>query len=141
MAHNVVTPACRPPAAWFRGSAVREKGDVGLPTLLGKGAGPDSSMKRHSTGADVIKQTLNGVEIKEERAKPIAGRQIIERRPAPDVKRACEMVRQVSEVRAERVAMLKAQIQAGTYHVDSKRIARKMLGLSSDESNEPGQIE
>ncbi len=50
----------------------------------------------------------------------------------PDVKRACEMVRQVPEIRAERVAMLRAQIQAGSYQVDSKLIARKLLGITSD---------
>jgi len=38
-------------------------------------------------------------------------------------------VKCISEVRAARLAELRMQIEAGTYHFDSTALARKMLGL------------
>lgn len=37
-----------------------------------------------------------------------------------------------SDVRADKVAALKAQVQAGTYQPDSKKIAEKMLTMDAD---------
>ena len=37
-----------------------------------------------------------------------------------------------SEVRTDKVAELKAQVQAGTYQPDSRKIAEKMLTMESD---------
>ncbi|MGD9609917.1 MAG: flagellar biosynthesis anti-sigma factor FlgM [Desulfovibrionaceae bacterium] len=37
-----------------------------------------------------------------------------------------------SDVRADKVASLKAQVQSGTYQPDSKKIAEKLLTMESD---------
>ena len=45
---------------------------------------------------------------------------------------AASQAKEAPEVRSERVAALKAQVQSGTYQPDSKKIAEKMLTMESD---------
>ncbi|EFL50278.1 anti-sigma-28 factor, FlgM [Solidesulfovibrio fructosivorans JJ]] len=45
---------------------------------------------------------------------------------------AANQAKEAPEVRSDRVATLKAQVQAGTYQPDSKKIAEKMLTMESD---------
>jgi negative regulator of flagellin synthesis FlgM len=45
---------------------------------------------------------------------------------------ATRTAQETPEVRADKVAELKAQVQAGTYQPDSKKIAEKMLTMESD---------
>ncbi len=44
-----------------------------------------------------------------------------------ELQRDHELVQQAPDVRQDRVAALKAQIDAGTYHVDPALVAKKML--------------
>jgi negative regulator of flagellin synthesis FlgM len=46
---------------------------------------------------------------------------------AKDLQRAAEVARATPEVRAEKVAALKEKIDSGTYEVDSKELASKMI--------------
>ena len=46
---------------------------------------------------------------------------------ARDLMRASQIARATPEVRAERVAALRAQVEAGTYRVSSQDIARRIL--------------
>ena len=46
---------------------------------------------------------------------------------AEEVKAARAALAEVPEVRAERVAELKAQVQAGTYRVDPDKVAERIL--------------
>lgn len=46
---------------------------------------------------------------------------------ARDLARASQIARSTPEVRAERVAALRAQVEAGTYRVSSRDIARRIL--------------
>jgi negative regulator of flagellin synthesis FlgM len=45
---------------------------------------------------------------------------------------AARTAQDASDVRSEKVAALKAQVEAGTYQPDSKKIAEKMLTMESD---------
>ncbi|EHJ46204.1 flagellar biosynthesis anti-sigma factor protein FlgM [Solidesulfovibrio carbinoliphilus subsp. oakridgensis] len=45
---------------------------------------------------------------------------------------AASQAKDAPEVRSDRVAALKAQVDAGTYQPDSKKIAEKMLTMESD---------
>lgn len=45
-----------------------------------------------------------------------------------------EAIKNSSDVRADRVAELKKSIQAGTYKVDGKKVAEKMLDSSIEEA-------
>src|SRR5687767_10878145 len=46
---------------------------------------------------------------------------------ARDLMRASQIARSTPEVRAERVATLRAQVEAGTYRVNSQELARRIL--------------
>jgi negative regulator of flagellin synthesis FlgM len=46
---------------------------------------------------------------------------------AKEIQRVAELAKSAPDVRAEKVAALKEQIQNGTYEVDSKQVATKML--------------
>jgi len=46
---------------------------------------------------------------------------------AKDLQRAVEIVRATPEVRADKVAALKEKVDSGTYEVDSKQVASKMI--------------
>lgn len=50
------------------------------------------------------------------------------------IQRATEAVRNSPDVRAERVAELRRQIEAGEYGVDPGDLAAKMLGLPGDDA-------
>lgn len=45
---------------------------------------------------------------------------------------ATRTAQDASDVRADKVAELKAQVEAGTYQPDSRKIAEKMLTMESD---------
>ncbi len=45
---------------------------------------------------------------------------------------ASRSAQEAPDVRADRVAALKAQVEAGTYQPDSKKIAEKLLTMESD---------
>ncbi len=45
---------------------------------------------------------------------------------------AAATAREASDTRSDRVAELKAQVEAGTYQPDSKKIAEKMLTMESE---------
>lgn len=45
---------------------------------------------------------------------------------------AASQARDASDVRSDKVAVLKAQVEAGTYQPDSKKIAEKLLTMESD---------
>ncbi len=89
-----------------------------------------------------IKQANDVVERKDHLTRPITspGSQVAQKM-SPEVLRqvtlAREALRQVPEVRAELVERVRAQIEAGTYQVDSKLIARKLLGLPVGEDATP----
>lgn len=48
------------------------------------------------------------------------------------VSQATKDAQDASDVRADKVASLKAQVEAGTYQPDSTKIAEKMLTMESD---------
>lgn len=88
------------------------------------------------------KQGVDVVERKDLLPGPItsAGSEVAQKM-SPEVLRqvtiAREALRQVPEIRAELVERVRAQIEAGTYQVDSMLIARKLLGLTADEDATP----
>ncbi|MGI5820096.1 MAG: flagellar biosynthesis anti-sigma factor FlgM [Armatimonadota bacterium] len=47
---------------------------------------------------------------------------------AEEIRAARAALAETPEVRAERVAELKAQIEAGTYQIDADRVAERILG-------------
>lgn len=89
-----------------------------------------------------IKQAIDVVERKDHLHRPITspGSQVAQKM-SPEVLRqvtlAREALRQVPEIRADRVERVRAQIEAGTYQVDSMLIARKLLGLPAREDATP----
>jgi negative regulator of flagellin synthesis FlgM len=46
---------------------------------------------------------------------------------AKDLQKAAEVAQATPDVRADKVAALKAKIESGTYEVDSKKVASKMI--------------
>ena len=48
------------------------------------------------------------------------------------VSQAAQQAQGASDVRADKVASLKAQVDAGTYQPDSKKIAEKLLTMESE---------
>jgi flagellar biosynthesis anti-sigma factor FlgM len=89
-----------------------------------------------------IKQEIDVVERKDHLSSPIPnpGSPVAQKK-SPEVLRqvtlAREALRQVPEIRADRVERVRAQIEAGTYQVDSTLIARKLLGLPAREDATP----
>ena len=53
-----------------------------------------------------------------------------------EVQHGLEVLKQTPEVREARIKEIKAQIEAGTYQVDSRAIAHKMLGTQPEEAGE-----
>ncbi len=51
-----------------------------------------------------------------------------------NMRRAIEAIRRSPEIRADRVEAIRAQIKTGTYRIDSTTLARKLLGLSQEQS-------
>jgi len=61
-------------------------------------------------------------------AAPVAGsEQVVLSARAEEVARAREALQAVPETRSERVAELRRQVEAGTYHVPAEDVAEKML--------------
>jgi negative regulator of flagellin synthesis FlgM len=46
---------------------------------------------------------------------------------AKDLQKAAEIAQATPEVRADKVAALKAKIESGTYEIDSQKVASKMI--------------
>lgn len=57
------------------------------------------------------------------------------------VQYSLEVLKQTPEVREARVKEIKTQIEAGTYQVDSRAIAHKMLGTQPKEAGEAKENE
>ena len=51
------------------------------------------------------------------------------------VQQALEAIRYSQEIRAARVEALRAQIEAGTYQVDSVSLAMKLLGITEPDAS------
>jgi negative regulator of flagellin synthesis FlgM len=84
------------------------RGDTGSTSAVTSGSGTDSSQQTSS--ADRV--TLSD--------------------DAKLVSQAATEATNTSDVRTDKVASLKAQVDAGTYQPDSKKIAEKMLTMESD---------
>jgi len=88
--------------------------------------------------ATQIKQAIDVVEREDHLPRPITspGSQAAQKM-SPEVLRqvtlAREALHQVPEIRAALVDRVRAQIEAGTYQVDSTLIASKLLGLPAGE--------
>ncbi len=95
-------------------------------------------MTKTNDVATQIKQAIDVVEREDHLPRPITspGSQAAQKM-SPEVLRqmmlAREALRQVPEIRTELVERVRAQIEAGTYQMDSMLIARKLLGLSTEE--------
>ncbi|MBS1985809.1 MAG: flagellar biosynthesis anti-sigma factor FlgM [Bdellovibrionales bacterium] len=68
-----------------------------------------------------------------ERAAPSGPDQVKLSSDAHGLKEGVEIARNASDVRGDKVAALKAQIKNGTYKVDDKAVAEKMLQSSIEE--------
>jgi negative regulator of flagellin synthesis FlgM len=83
------------------------------------GAGQSSAIQRR------LAELARGRSTRSDKADPSAE---VEISPAArDLARASQIARSTPEVRAERVALLRAQVEAGTYRVSSQEIARRIL--------------
>ena len=50
------------------------------------------------------------------------------------VQSALKAIQNSPEVRAEKINALRAQIEAGTYHIDSRSLAMKLLGITEQDA-------
>jgi negative regulator of flagellin synthesis FlgM len=73
------------------------------------------------------KETSKGKDSTSKGAKVKGGETVVFSERAKDIQKAKEIAHTTPEVRTEKVAELKEQIENGKYRVDSKDIAEKML--------------
>ena len=55
--------------------------------------------------------------------------------PQELVQHALKAIHRSPEVRAEKINALRTQIEAGTYHINSTSLARKLLGITEQDAN------
>ena len=92
----------------------------------------DPGSLHHIGRSSAGRVTGSGVEgttpLREAAAAPAAGADQLELSSrAEEIRTARAALAQTPEVRAEKVAELKAQIEAGTYRVDSDKVAERIL--------------
>ncbi len=73
------------------------------------------------------KETVKGKDSTSNESKVKGGETVVLSERAKDIQKAKEIALNTPDVRTEKVAELKDQIEKGKYRVDSKDIAEKML--------------
>jgi negative regulator of flagellin synthesis FlgM len=78
----------------------------------------------------ISKNKLNRESAKQAESRGGSGEQVTFSQRAQDIQQVEKAINKLSDIREDKVAQLKSQIEAGTYSVDGEEIATKLIAES-----------
>lgn len=91
-------------------------------------------MQKGNNLATLIEQEIDAVDLKTDQPAPISSPDALaDQKMPPEILRLRVALHQVPETRAKLVERTRAEIEAGTYQINSMLIARKLLGFPDNE--------
>ncbi len=78
----------------------------------------------------ISKNKLNRESAKQAGSSGVSGEQVTFSQKAQDIQQVEKAIKELPDIREDKVAQLKSQIEAGTYSVDGEEIATRMIAES-----------